>query len=267
MRRLAFALVVGAAVVATGAASGKGPSGPGLAPSVTDQQHQIRYVPGWAGGSTTVYAERNGRVLATVKVAGAWGVPAVTSTGVAGGLSPDGRTLVLAEPPDYHATKGRSRFLILGTSPLVVRETVELDGAFTFDALSPGARTLYLIQHVSVEDALAYRVRGYDLRQHRLLRGAIVAKGEGETMSGYPMARATPSTGRWVYTLYRRESGKPFVHALNAAERWAVCIDVPWQGSAYWQGRLLLSSNGRRLTVRLNASAVATIDTRSFKVT
>ena len=261
MRRLVLVAAFVAAVAAGGAAA-KSPW-PGLAGSVSDANHLVRYVAGRANGSTTVYAVRHGRVSASLKVDGSWGIPAVTSTGAAGGLSADGRTLVLVEPLAYRGLRTQSRFLVLATSPLAVRATIELKGEFSFDALSPNSRWLFLIQHVSAEDLVAYRVRGYDLQKRRLLPGAIVAKGEGETMRGYPVARATSSTGVWVYTLYHRDSGKPFVHALDAAQRFAVCIDLPTRAA----NGLRLSPDGRYLAVRLNGTAVATIDTRSFKVT
>jgi hypothetical protein len=252
--------LVGLAVAAS-AESAKSPR-PGIAGSIVDPQHHVRYVAARGAGSTVVYAVSNGQVRARVKVDGAWGIPAVTSSGVAGGLTPDGRTLVLAEVSD-DVLRTQSRFLELSTNPLAVRATVELTGDFSFDVLSPSGRWLYLVQHVPSSE-LAYRVRGYDLAKDRLLRGAIVAKGESQTMSGYPVARATSTAGSWVYTLYHRVSGEPFVHALNATQRYAVCIDLASDMDA---NQLRLTSDGRRLMVRLNGTTVATIDTRSFKVT
>ena len=261
MHRLTV-LVVAGVVVAAGAAAAKSPW-PGLAGSVLDRQHSIRYAAGRANGSTTVYAARSGHVVATLKVDGSWGIPAVTSTGAPGGLSVDGRTLVLVEPSDYRGLRKQSRFLVLATNPLAEKTTVTLNGEFSYDVLSPNSRWLYVIQHVSSEDLVAYRVRAYDLQKRRLLSGAIVAKGEGETMRGYPVARATSTAGNWVYTLYHRDTGQPFVHALNAAQRFAVCIDLPPRPS----NQLRLSPDGRRLMVRLNGATVATINTRTFKVT
>src|SRR5437899_1858493 len=82
----------------------------------------------------------------------------------------------------------------------------------------PDGRTLYLIQHTSTSDLVRYVVRAYDLRTKRLLPGTITDPREpGEAMKGYPVARATSLHGAWVYTLYLRMGGKPFVHALNAA--------------------------------------------------
>jgi hypothetical protein len=259
MRRCVAALIV--ALATASIASAKSPQ-PGVAGSIADPQHHVRYVAARGTSSTVVSAISDGHVRARIRVDGTWGIPAVTSSGVAGGLTPDGRTLVLTEVSDA-ALRTQSRFLELSTTPLAVRATVELTGDFSFDVLSPNGRWLYLIQHVRNSD-LAYRVRGYDLAREQLLRGAIVAKGESQTMSGYPVARATSTPGTWVYTLYRRASGEPFVHALNAAQRYAVCVDLASDLNA---NQLKLSTDGRRLMVRLNGATVATINTRSFKIT
>lgn len=87
-------------------------------------------------------------------------------------------------------------------------------------------------------------------------------------MRGYPVARATSRAGSWVYTLYHRSSGNPFIHALNTRQRYAVCIDLPWrpQSSEVWSARLSLSPDGRRLAVRSTGTAVAAVDTKTFRV-
>jgi hypothetical protein len=263
-RILGLALVI-AALSVSAVAAAVGPW-PGLARSVAAPDG-VRYTAARSDGSTTVKAVRDGTVVETATFDGAWGIPAITSAGAPGGLSPDGRILVLAEQstPDHLRTE--SHFLELSTADLSVRSTIALKGEFGFDVLSPNARWLYLIQHAKSNDLVAYRVRAYDLRQQRLLPGTIVAKGESATMRGYPVTRATSKAGTWVYTLYTRGTGKPFVHALNAAQRYAVCIDLPVESGNVWLARLTLSSDDRRLSVRFSGSTVATIDTRSFKVT
>src|SRR3954453_2416850 len=85
-----------AALIAAGGALGVGPW-PGFAQSVTASQSSIRYTASRSGETTTVRALRAGHVLASAQLDGSWGIPAVTSTGVAGGLSPDDRVLVLSE--------------------------------------------------------------------------------------------------------------------------------------------------------------------------
>jgi hypothetical protein len=266
------AAVVVAALIVTGAALGVGPW-PGLAGAVVSQDGTTAYNASRAGESTVVRARTlgaGGQVLATATFDGQWGIPAVTSTGKAGGLSHDGRLLVLSEPPTYNGLRTESKFLLVSTPSLKLRGTIVLPGEFGFDALAANGRTLYVIQHRNAEDLVSYVVRGYDLAQNRLLKGAIVAKGESESMRGYPVSRATGKNGVWVYTLYHRQrtGGKPFIHALNTNGRWAVCIDLPWAATEReaWAARLALSATGRELLVQSNGKVVARVDTRSFRV-
>jgi hypothetical protein len=260
-----------AAAVVCGTALGVGPW-PGLAQSVSGPSGDVRFLAATKNGTTTVKAVRAGTVVASRTFDGAYGIPAVTSTGLAGGLSPDGRLLVLAEPPNYNGgLRERSSFLLLSTGTLSQVAAIDLPGEFGFDAISPNRGTLYLIQHRSSRDLVRYSVRAYDLRAGRLLPGTIVDKrAPGEAMRGYPVARATSHTGAWVYTLYDRAPGGGsalFVHALNAAGRYAFCIDLPrWPAKAnVWEARLELS--GGRLIVRAPGGvAVARIDTKTLRV-
>jgi hypothetical protein len=157
---------------------------------------------------------------------------------------------------------------VLRAATLALEDTLVLPGEFGFDTLSPDGSTMYVIQHRSRADLNAYVVRAYDLRQHHLLPGTIVAKGETGSMRGYPVARATSRRGTWVYTLYNRPSGNPFIHALDTSERYAVCIDLTWRpgSSNIWLARLVLSAHGRQLVVRSGGVAVSTVDTKTFSV-
>src|SRR5207237_9095212 len=121
----------------------------------------------------------------------------------------------------------KSPFLIVDTKTLQTRGYVTLKGDFAFDALSPDARTLYLIQHVSRDDLSHYVVRAYDLEADRLLPGAIADRAQrGWVMAGYPMARVASPDGRMVYTLYRNDGGFPFVLALARVSAPALCLHV-----------------------------------------
>jgi hypothetical protein len=156
---------------------------------------------------------------------------------------------------------------VLSTRTLTLEKTIVLEGEFGFDALSPDRRTLYVIQHRSTADLVSYVVRAFDLTRNRLVPGVIVAKGESGSMRGYPVSRATSKTAAWVYTLYNRGSGRPFIHALNTIRRFAVCIDLPAVASNdVWNTRLSLSADGRHLLVRSHGTAVAMVDTKSFGV-
>jgi hypothetical protein len=268
-RWLVLGGVVVAAMVASGAALGVGPW-PGLAPTVAASAGNVRYTAARAHGSTTVRAIRGKSVIASATFEGAYGIPAVTSVGKAGGLSPDGRLLVLVEPPSYNGLRSESRFLLVSTGGLSMVDSIVLSGEFGFDAVSPDRRTLYLIQHVSGSDLVRYVVRAYHLRAKRLLARAIVDKrAPDEARRGYPIARATSVGGGWVYTLYTRapDGARPFVHALNAAARAAFCIDLPsWTTGNIWEARLELANVGRQLIVRSGSTAVARIDTKTLRV-
>ena len=130
--------VVAAALVGT--AVGAGPW-PGLAASVTDA-HDVVYLAKQQGQATIVTATRGSEVLQSARLKGAFGVPAVTLNGNAGGLSVDGKLLVLAQPPSYETLRQTSRFLVLRTASLRIARTVTLKGDFGYDALSPDGRWL-----------------------------------------------------------------------------------------------------------------------------
>ncbi len=148
-----------------------------------------------------------------------------------GGLSADGRTLVLGQADVLHPNGDlvkSSSFAVLSTKPMRLRQTVTIQGDFGFDALSPHGRTVYLIQRSSAENLSQYRVRAYDLVEKRLLSRVVADKRQRDwLMEGYPVARAASPGGRWVYTLYSNPNNYPFVHALDTVSRTAVCVGIP----------------------------------------
>jgi hypothetical protein len=230
LRRLLPLVLV--ALVTAPAAFGDGGGGAPLASEgvVVAPGGKIRYATLANGRSTTVNASRlNGVVLRWRDIRGHWGIPGVTVGGVAGGLSGDGRTLVLV-PSQTAPLPTRSVFQVVRTSDLAPLQRVVLKGIFDFDALSPDGSRLYLIQHVSQQNLSHYVVRAYDLARRRLLPGRIADRTQrGWVMAGYPLARATSAGGRWIYTLYMRPGGTPFVHALDATRGVAHCIGIPWR--------------------------------------
>ena len=273
LRWLIGLAVAATALIVAGGALGVGPW-PGLAPSVAATDGSMLYSAKSVelGAKTRVTARRVGdlRAARSILVKGGFGIPAVTVTGAPGGLSADGRTLVLAQFPSLSVLPiTRSLFLVLSTAPLQLRHTITLRGDFGFDALSPDGRTLFLIQRRSSVDA-RYSVRAFDLRTLRLLPDTIVDKTEPDgTMRGFPVARAQSAGGTWVYTLYRRVGAEPFVHALNTRGRYAVCVDLVWRGKAddLWATSLELTSDGRQVLVRSpRGETVARIDTRTLQL-
>jgi hypothetical protein len=212
------------------------------------------------GGSTTVAGEAGSLALN-----GHWGLPRVTLSGTVGGLSADGRVVVLAQATLQHPAAATT-FLALTTSPLRVAHTVRLRGDFGFDALSPDGRTLYLIEHVTGKNVAQYRVRAYDLPRGRLLARVIADKRQLDwLMSGYPTARATSASGRWVYTLYMNPDNYPFVHALDTSARTAVCIGLPWSWADNQQA--IMNAKLRLVGDRLLVGGRFALDTHTFRVT
>jgi hypothetical protein len=220
--------------------------------------------------STIVAAVRgsDGHVLRSSVVKGFYGVPLVAYDGTAGGLSGDGRRLVLSAYGPLPGARGKTRFLILRTTTLRPRSRITLRGSWSFDAIAPDGSSLYLTQHLRAGNDPLYRVRTYDVTT-RTLGGAIVDRLEGERdMGGEPISRASSTGGRWAYTLYARKGGNAFVHALDTVEREAFCIDLPL-GLGYqrqWELKVRLREQGERLAVVRNTSTVASVDTDSWKV-
>ncbi|MEO9175665.1 MAG: hypothetical protein ABI317_09155, partial [Gaiellales bacterium] len=150
------------------------------------------------------------------------------------------------------------------TGPL---RLLTLAGSYGVDAVGPDGHYLYLIEHLAGEH---YQVRAYDLRTARLDPQVVVDKREpNERMQGLPLARAASSTGNWVFTLYRRPSGVPFVHALMASSLFAFCIDLPARArvgaadASSWG----IASRGSKLFVANAATGfVAVVDLASFAV-
>jgi hypothetical protein len=242
------------ALVAVPTALADGGSAPIASNGVLTPNGKIRYLTLANGRSTTVNASRlNGVVIRWRDIRGHWGIPGVTVGGIGGGLSGDGRTLVLVRPQTGRLPT-RSAFLVLRTSDLAPLQRIVLRGNFEFDALSPDGSRLYLIQRVSQQNLSRYVVRAYDLLRRQLLPGRIADRTQrGWVMAGYPVARATSAGGRWVYTLYARPGGTPFVHALDATRGVAHCIGIPWRGvyqNALWGMRLSVRDGGRTLSLR-----------------
>ena len=61
----------------------------------------------------------------------------------------------------------RSEFRIIDTSDLTVRDSISLAGTYSYDALSPDGKVMYLIQHTSSDDITHYVVRAYDSSRTR----------------------------------------------------------------------------------------------------
>ena len=267
MKRSLITLCAALALAPAAASAGGGPS-PGVVlgwNGVLARDGTVRYVTLPAGPRTVVAAVKSegGQVERFAALRGSYGIPMVAFDGTTDGLTADGRTLLLA---GVSTNPGRlsSRFALLDVRRMRVRQTFGLRGAFSFDALSPSGKTLFLVEHLGGrQDPIRYRVRAYDLAAGRLLRRPIADKRLGvSVMRGIPASRATGREGRWAYTLYQG-GDHPFVHALDTVRRVAVCIDLPHDARRASR----LSLNGSRLLVLgQRGQTVAAIDARTLRL-
>jgi len=234
---------------------------------VTVPGSALRYVTLERARETTVAAvERTtGRLRSYTDVRGRFTIPAVAMDGTPDGLSADGRTLALIRPRRSFP-QARTHLALVDTRRLDVRRRLDLRGDFSFDALSPDGRTLYLIEYTSPRDYNRYRVRAFDVRAGRLLPHPIVDPREpDEAMRGLPQTRETSPDGRWAYTLYDGNGEHPFVHALDTVGRTAACIDLDaLTGKNIRAMRLEL--DGGRLRVLAPSGPVLDIDPETFRV-
>jgi hypothetical protein len=200
-----------------------------------------------------------GPALRELRIPGRFALPAVAYDGLPAGLSADGRTLILVNPRKRFP-RTSTTFAVIDPKRMRLRSHVHLSGDFSFDAISPDGRLLYLIQYLSKRDITDYAVRAYDVPARRLFRQPVVDPSEpDEDMSGEPLARVMGVGGRWAYTLYASEE-HPFVHALDTARRTAVCIDLDIHGGDS------LAIRGDKLDVLGSDRVLASIDTSTHRV-
>ena len=229
-----------------------------------------RYVPvGDSSGVTTqllAISAKDGTVGRQLDLDGAWGLPA-TAAGTEG-LSRDGRTLVLASLQGGFSSP--SSFLVVDRRTMRLVKRITLHGYFAYDALSPHASTLYLVQFTrgATNDVEHYIVRAYDLKTGRLLPGRVADRTQKSwVMQGYPVSRTWSPGGRWVYTLYQNPGGYPFIHALDTVRGVAHCVGLPLknQNGIY---NIVLSLRGRTLSVHWRSGRpFVNLDTASWRVT
>ena len=190
---------------------------------------------------------RTGATSRTLQLPGNFQLPDGSANGIPGGLSQDGRWLVLEQATDPAQTA--SHLLLVGTSQMKVVESVDLTGSFQFDAISNDGLRLYLIQYLS---GASYRVRMYNVAAGQLDSSFVVDKSDpAESMTGIRLSGVASPDGHWLYSVYARPNKSPFIHALNLDGAYAFCLDLPGSGyesSSYeFQWSLALSADGTRL--------------------
>ncbi len=174
---------------------------------------------------------------------GIYHVPAVAYDGSAGGLSSDGKTLVLSR--FTFGPSKTTRLAILNTEvylshphkpgkhrPRHAISYLDLDGHFAFEAISPDGSTIYLAHYlapiVGPNYIAHFEVRALDVGSGRLLSKPIVPAAEADArVEGLPITSAASPDGRWAYTLYDAADKAPFLYALDTVSSRAVKIALP----------------------------------------
>jgi hypothetical protein len=268
---LVAAVIVALAVTAAAAADGLPVLGIDVgSQGVTAAGSPDRFVTVADGASTLVerISRNGGQILGLQRIAGNFTIPAVAYDASASGLSADGRTLVLIEPRKSFP-RAVTTFALFAVPSLRFERRITLHGDFSFDAISPRGRTMFLINYTSPADPTRYTVRGYDLQAGALLPKAIIdPKERSDKMRGAPITRMLSADGRWAYTLYDGAGGTPFVHVLDTATSRAHCIDLPMLvgNQSLWSLRFTRGPDGQIRIGTSAGAALAIVDTRTFAV-
>jgi hypothetical protein len=230
----------------------------------------LRYLTVPLGGSTLVLAVRRagGEIVRSNVVHGSFTIPAVAYDSTPGGLSGDGRTLVLIEPRTRFPRRATT-LLVLDARTLLRRALITLRGDFSFDAVSPRGDRIALINYTSPVDPTRYTVRSLATDTGRLDPRPIVDPHDpAEKMRGNPLSRASTPDGRFAYTLYDGGGTMPFVHALDTARMTARCIDLDaLAGQPLQQLRLRLDRGGGAVAVTDGTRRLLEIDRATYAVT
>jgi hypothetical protein len=205
------------------------------------QTHRFTAVPLATQTVLTKSQTKGGRVLRASVLQGRWGVPVVAEDSTSGGLSADGKTLVLTRVAKTFPRR-RTAFALVDAGRMAIRDTIHLDGDWRFDAISPDGRRIHLIEQLGRFDSTRTAHRTYDVAKRRLVA-------EAEALRGYPITRTTGPRSRREYTLYAG-NGRPFIHALDTASGTSRRLGLP--GKVTTHRRLF----ALRLSVRRNRVAV-----------
>jgi WD40 repeat protein len=202
----------------------------------------------------------SGAIVRTLKLPAPSSLPPATLGGIPGGLSQNGQWLVLKTG----GAEGSSHMLLIDTLQFKVVTRIDLDGYFEFDAISNDGLSLYVIEYTNITQGY-YRVRVYEVAAGQLGSYTVIDKGGNgtpEPMTGVRLSGVFSPDGKWLYSVYARQSGGAFVHALNLTAPYAYCLDLPGAGSSsdpndlHWS--LALSTDGKHLYAANGATGLVT---------
>jgi hypothetical protein len=220
----------------------------------------------WVSSRTLLDVDpQTGATLHAQQLPGDFKLPPATLSGVPGGLSQNGRWLVLqAFDRTSNAVPSATHLLLTDTSYSAPMRRIDLQGYFQFDAVDNNGLWIYLIQFVSSTE---YFVRRYDMAAAQLDPTVIFDKSDGSAaMSGLRLSGVASADGHWLFSVYARQDKGAFIHMLSLDNPIAFCIDLPGAGLSsdptgmYWS--LALSRDGSHLyAANLAMGVVADVDT------
>jgi hypothetical protein len=188
-----------------------------------------RYFAATAGnGATSIafYEPDFGMLIERVRINGDWTLHGVSATGAWLGLRrvPTESELAAWKTGDDVQTELAIMDTVSGQT-----QEILLDGNFDIDGLSRYGESLYLLEHLPSADSPHYAIRLYDLAADLLHEAPLRDKRDpDEEMFGYAWGGTATPDGQWLLTLYMNtHEGYAFIHSLNLANRYPVCIDLP----------------------------------------
>jgi DNA-binding beta-propeller fold protein YncE len=213
---------------------------------------------------------QTGATLHRIQLPGYYALPPATVSGIPGGLSHNGRWLTLQNTTSLFPRV--THFIVIDTTYASPPKRIDLDGDFTFDAISDDGQRLYLIEYLS---GASYRVRMVDVAAGQLNSMVVFDKTDGtEAMAGTRISGVPSPDGNSLYSVYVRQNDVPFVHALDLRGPSARCINLPGSGygsangGAEFDWSLALTPDGSTLyAVNAAVGVVSEIDTSSQTVT
>lgn len=177
-------------------------------------------------------ARRGGEVSRWWSLRGNWHLTAPASDGLGAGLAGDESVLVLTHFNRWRrGLRQRTELAILATGSRFRHERparhVTLPGDYSVYGVAPDGSTLFLTHWLSQPLGFPrFTIWAYDLRRHRLLPTSAI-RGNGEILSGDPLARLQDVSGHRVYTLYLDRGKRLYLLALDTFGRALTKIELP----------------------------------------
>jgi DNA-binding beta-propeller fold protein YncE len=199
-----------------------------LPAGLVSQDHQRLYtaIPHKTNTQITVTDTKSGTSLRNFTIPGSYSTAEQNYTQSV--LSADGRWLALKQ---FGGTEAKSTFVVIDTTAAKIVKTLQLQGSFDLDAISPNGSRLYLLERLH-DTTGHYYVRRYDVDKGQLFPTIIADKSEinDPRMIGSALTRQMATDGTRAYTLYTdTRSNIAFVHVLPMTSdlNLARCIDLP----------------------------------------